>query len=87
MQLTAQQLEFLERLGRTPEGQQLRQLCKAWTEEANANLREKADEHLLREQGRAVMLDELTRYLEGRPTPKPVRDQPRFRELPPGPRG
>lgn len=85
MQLTPQQLEYLARLGRAPEGLMLKQLCKAWIDEANGNLRSKSGEHLLREQGRAVMLDELTRYLEGLVS-APPRDQSRLRALPPGPR-
>lgn len=63
----------------------LKQLCQAWTDEANGNLRTKSGEHLLREQGRAVMLDELMRYLEGLAA-APLRDQSRNRPIPPGPR-
>lgn len=85
MQLNTQQLEYLARLGRAPEGQMLKQLCQAWVDEANGNLRTKSGEHLLREQGRAVMLDEFMRYLEGLAA-APLRDQSRNRPIPPGPR-
>jgi hypothetical protein len=85
MQLNQQQLEYLARLGRAPDGLMLKQLCRAWIDEANGHLRTKSGEHLTREQGRAVMLDELMRYLDGLPT-TPPRDQSRARPLPSGPR-
>lgn len=63
MRFTAPQLEFLARLGRTAEGQQLRALITERTEDANRNLRSLEGVALHREQGRATELDEIAKYL------------------------
>lgn len=52
-------------LGKSPLGQQLKALIKTCSEDSNAKLRILTGEMLIREQGRAQMLDELTGLLEG----------------------
>lgn len=62
MHLDASQLEFLGRLGKSPEGQQLQALIKAEVEDVNEQLRKLSGESLIRAQGKAIYLDEfLTR--------------------------
>ena len=65
MRLNAAQLEFLGRLGKSPEGRQLQELISAEIADCNANLRKLSDESLYREQGKALYLDELAQRLIG----------------------
>jgi thioredoxin-like negative regulator of GroEL len=82
MRLNATQLEFLTRLGKSPEGQQLQALIKAEIDETNVQLRSLTGEHLYREQGKATYLDALAGHLTGR---MPKRDAPRAPfQRPPG---
>jgi hypothetical protein len=76
MHLNATQLEFLGRLGKSPDGQQLQVLLKAEIDDVNEKLRTFTGEHLLRAQGRAVLLDELADRLS-MPLTKLNRDMPR----------
>lgn len=82
MQLNATQLEFLVRLGKSPEGQQLQSLLKAEVDEVNEKLRVLSGEALTRAQGRAQCLDDLLDRLA--PRLKPMRDVPKrpFQSLP-----
>jgi len=63
MRLTAQQLEFLARLGKSPEGQLLQAMIKAEIDDTNEQLRTLAGEHLYRAQGKAVHLDGFAKHL------------------------
>lgn len=63
MRLSASQLAVLERLGKSPDGLQLRLLISEEIEECNGRLRKLEGSALLREQGRATYLDELLRHL------------------------
>lgn len=63
MRLNALQLGFLSRLGKSPDGQQLLALIQAEIEESNGLLRKLSGDALLREQGKAVYLDELVSRL------------------------
>ena len=63
MRLTAQQLDFLARLGKSPDGQLLRALLKAEIDETNLQLRTLTGEHLYRAQGRATYMDDLAKHL------------------------
>lgn len=74
MHLDATQLEFLARLGRSSEGQQLQVLLKARIADANEQLRKKSGESLIQEQGRANELDELVAYLNPPKRSTPPRD-------------
>lgn len=65
MRLTAQQLELLARLGKSPEGQQLQALVKAEIDDVNLQLRSLSGDHLSRAQGRAAYLDDLAKHLNG----------------------
>lgn len=63
MHLDASQVSFLLRLGKSPDGQQLLGVILAEIESCNEQLRKQSGESLLREQGKAVFLDELKRRL------------------------
>jgi hypothetical protein len=63
MQLGAAQLDFLVRLGKSPDGQQLLELITAEIAECNGKLRMLSGDGLLREQGKAVYLDEFVARL------------------------
>jgi hypothetical protein len=63
MHYGATQLEFLKRLGMSPDGQQLIGLIQAEIAECNQTLRKSTGEQLLREQGKALFLDELLRKM------------------------
>lgn len=63
MRLTAQQLEFLARLGKSPEGQLLQAMVKAESDDVNVQLRTLAGEHLYRAQGKATFLDDFAKHL------------------------
>jgi thioredoxin-like negative regulator of GroEL len=63
MRLTAQQLEFLARLGKSPEGQQLQAMMQAEIDDVNLQLRTLTGEHLYRAQGKATYLDDLAAKL------------------------
>jgi hypothetical protein len=63
MHLDATQASFLSRLGKSPEGQQLLVLISAEIESCNEQLRKQTGEGLLREQGKALYLDELKHRL------------------------
>ena len=73
MQLDAAQLEFLVRLGKTPDGQQLKLLLEAQVAAVNGRLRKQTGDELIREQGRALMLDELISAFQPRLAPKSMR--------------
>jgi hypothetical protein len=57
--LDAAQLSFLTRLGKSPEGQQLQMLISVEIKATNEQLRKLSGEALLREQGKAIFLDEF----------------------------
>jgi len=59
MHYGAAQLEFLKRLGMSPDGQQLIGLIQAEIAACNLTLRTSTGEQLLREQGKALFLDEF----------------------------
>lgn len=59
MQLKHEQLQFLERLNQSPEGQFLMQILRAKQSERDAALRTAKGEDVYRAQGRALELDEL----------------------------
>ena len=63
MRLDASQLDFLYRLGKSPDGQQLKSLISAEIADCNVELRKATGESLYRMQGRALYLDELQRHL------------------------
>ena len=54
MHLDAAQAEFLARLGKSPEGQQLKSLLTALVADSNEKLRTLTGDLLYREQGRAT---------------------------------
>lgn len=66
MHLDASHTVFMAGLGKSPTGQQLKALLKSLTEDSNTKLRTLSGEFLLREQGRAQMLDDLVGWLEPR---------------------
>lgn len=59
MRLSNEQLEFLARLNKAPEGRLLLALLQAKLRECETNLRTKTGEEVYRAQGRALELDEL----------------------------
>lgn len=59
MQLKQEQLQFLERLNKSPDGQFLLQILRAKQSERDAALRTTKGEDVYRAQGRALELDEL----------------------------
>ncbi len=63
MRLNALQLGFLARLGKSPDGQQLLALIQAEIAESNVSLRKLSGEALLREQGKALYLDDFVSRL------------------------
>ncbi len=63
MRLTAQQLEFLARLGKSPEGALLQAMMKAEIDDVNVQLRSATGETLYRAQGRAAFLDDFAKHL------------------------
>ena len=69
MHLEAAQLEFLTRLGKSPDGQQLLKLIQAEIDDSNALLRTRNGDSLLREQGKAVYLDEIASRLRSQSVP------------------
>lgn len=69
MHFDASQTAFMGGLGKSPAGQQLKALIKACIEDSNVNLRKMSGEQLLREQGRAIMLDDLAGLLDPRAAP------------------
>lgn len=72
MQLDATQADFMVRLGKSPDGSQLKSLLKAQIDGVNVKLRALVGDNLLREQGRAQLLDELLASFEP-PKPAPPR--------------
>lgn len=74
--LDVSQLEFLARLGKSPDGQQLLALIKKQTDDLNEKLRTLAGENLYRAQGEATVLDAFAKYLNPPFQPSP-RDAPR----------
>lgn len=64
MHLNATQLDFLGRLGKSPDGQQLLALIQAEITECNIQLRRLSGDALLREQGKAMYLDRLATWLK-----------------------
>lgn len=77
MHLDATQASFLFRLGKSGEGQQLLTLISAEIESTNAQLRKLSGEDLLREQGKAIYLDEFVRRMTRDPSARPVQRLPR----------
>jgi len=69
MRLDASQLPFLSRLGKSPDGQQLLALIQAEIVESNSRLRQLSGDFLLREQGKAVYLDEFASRLRSQSVP------------------
>lgn len=70
MRLDAAQLAFLGGLGKSPTGQQLKMLIQLEIADCNEQLRKAVDMHaILREQGKALWLDEFARRLEHDPQP------------------
>lgn len=63
MRLNALQLDFLARLGKSPDGQQLRALISAEIADSNTLLRKLSGDALLREQGKAIYLDDFVSRL------------------------
>lgn len=63
MRLTAQQLDFLARLGKSPDGQLLQTMLKAEIDDTNEQLRSGTGEVLYRAQGKATYLVELAKHL------------------------
>lgn len=59
MQLKSDELQFLARLSRTPDGAALLKLLRAKLAEADGELRKAQGENVYRAQGRAQELDEL----------------------------
>ena len=72
MHLDAAQLEFLHRLGKSPDGKQLLMLINAEIADCNVALRKVSGDALLREQGKAQYLDELVQRLT-QPATAPAR--------------
>ena len=70
------QLEFLKRLGMSPDGQQLLGLIQAEIAECNQTLRKLTGENLLREQGKVIFLDELLQKLTQTPSARIVSRRP-----------
>jgi len=75
--LDASQLAFLYRLGKSPEGQQLQMLISAEIAQTNEQLRKLSGDGLLREQGRAVFLDDLMRKLTVDPSARTETRRPK----------
>lgn len=79
MHLGESELQFLARLGKSPEGLRLLGLIQAEIASCNTELRKASGESLLRAQGKALWLDEFVQRLEydataqrvARPTPRP----------------
>lgn len=59
MRLSADDLAFLARLSKSPDGRRLVQLLQAKQAECNDKLRSTTGEEVLRWQGRALAVDEL----------------------------
>ncbi len=77
MRLDAAPPGFLDRLGKSPDGRQLLTLISAEIADCNATLRKATGEGLYREQGKALFLDELRSYLEGKTqTARPMSKRP-----------
>ncbi len=76
MHLDASQLSFLYRLGKSPEGQQLQVLISAEIDWCNVQLRKQSGEDLLREQGKALYLDMLMKWLTTDPSARQVSKRP-----------
>jgi len=59
IRLNTEQLRVLEAIGKAPGNAQFKQILDEAIADANANLRKMTGEALLREQGKALFLDEL----------------------------
>lgn len=59
MRMTTEQLEFLGRFSKSPDGQFLLSILQAKLSEREASLRTSVGEEVYRAQGRALELDEL----------------------------
>ena len=75
MRFTTEQLTFLARFNKSPEGLQLVAILNAKLAEANAGLRVSKGEEVYRQQGRALQLDELLEDIAEAPT-RLARTQP-----------
>ena len=76
MRIGAAQLDFLARLGKLGEGQQLLELIQAEIAECNSRLRILTGDDLLREQGKARHLDEFVQRLTRPATAQTVPRRP-----------
>ena len=79
--LSTSQLRQLETIGKSPSGPQLKALLDTEIEATNATLRKFTGETLLREQGKAIFLDEFVSKLfpPSRVIPRPNQDAPPMR--------
>jgi hypothetical protein len=77
MQLQDQELQFLARLGKSPEGLHLLMLIQAEIAEVNGDLRKATGETLYRAQGKALWLDEFRKRLEHDATAQRIARLPR----------
>ena len=59
MSFTTEQLSFLARFSKSPDGQRVLELMKAKLVEVEKRLRTATGEEIYRQQGRALQLDEL----------------------------
>lgn len=76
MQLNTMQLDWLARLGKSPDGQLLRGLLTAEVSESNSALRKLTGDLLVREQGKALFIDRLLDVLDPKPKPPPRQLKP-----------
>ena len=72
------QLELLKRLGMSPDGQQLIGLIQAEIAACNLTLRKFTGEQLLREQGKALFLDEFLQKMTEAKSAQEVPKRPTF---------
>lgn len=66
--LDASAVQFLERLGKSPEGRQLQALLELEVIETNEKLRKLSGDDLMRAQGKAIYLDEILAKLNPPPS-------------------
>jgi hypothetical protein len=77
MHLPDPELQFLARLGKSPDGLRLLGLIQAEIAEVNGELRKLTGENLCRAQGKALWLDEFVQRLENDATAQRVARLPR----------
>lgn len=81
MRLTNDQLAFLGRFAKSPEGRAMLDFLKAKLGERNASLRVESGENIYRAQGRALELDELIADIEGAQSNLTRTQRPVHREI------